>query len=335
MVFLLIYRQYLFIVQSLGTDRLLGERDLLKLVRIGKNPVISPRPGFDWEVDGTFNPAAVAVGNTIHLLYRAVDSNRISRLGYARSSNGTEISFRSNNPVLEGTSDWEEFGCEDPRLTQINGVYFVTYTAFSRQGPRVALASTKDFTHFMKHGLIGPAEDDKDCVLFSDMVNGKIAMLHRLDSKIQIAYFDNIDSIINSKNFWHEYVVHFDDFEIIRPKYAWEEWKVGVGPPPIKTDRGWLVIYHGVDTRRVYRVGAVLLDLDEPTKILARTKEPILEPEMEFEKRGIVPNVVFPEGAVLREGDLLVYYGAADRVSCLAKTSIDEFLDALCKNESP
>jgi len=308
-------------------------RELLKLERIEKNPIISPRPGFDWETDGTFNPAAVALGDSVHLLYRAVDSNRISRLGYARSSNGTDITFRSDNPVLEGFADWDEFGCEDPRLTKIDGSCLVTYTAFSRQGPRVALASTKDFTHFEKHGLVGPARDDKDCVLFPEKVKGKIAMLHRLDSKIQIAYFDNIDAIINSDKFWSEYVAHFDDFEIIRPKYAWEEWKVGVGPPPIKTDRGWLVIYHGVDTRRVYRVGAVLLDLDEPTKILARTKEPILEPEMEFEKRGIVPNVVFPEGAVLQDGELLIYYGAADRVSCLAKTSIDEFLDALCKAE--
>ena len=104
---------------------------------------------------------------------------------------------------------------------------------------------------FEKHGLVGPARDDKDCVLFPEKVKGKIAMLHRLDSKIQIAYFDNIDAIINSDKFWREYVAHFDDFEIIRPKYAWEEWKIGVGPPPIKTDRGWLVIYHGVDTARL------------------------------------------------------------------------------------
>lgn len=309
-------------------------RELLKLERIEKNPIISPRPGLDWEADGTFNPAAVAVGNTVHLLYRAVDSNRISRLGYARSSNGTDLTYRPENPVFEGLSDWEEFGCEDPRLTQLDGSCLVTYTAFSRHGPRVALASTKNFTHFEKHGLVGPDKDDKDCVLFPEKVNGKIAMLHRLDSRIQIAYFDNFEAVINSNKFWRDYVTHFDDFEILRPKYAWEEWKIGVGPPPIKTDRGWLVIYHGVDTRRVYRVGAVLLDLDEPTKILARTREAILQPEMEFEKRGIVPNVVFPEGAVLRDGDLLVYYGAADRVSCLAKTPIDEFLDVLCKAES-
>jgi len=283
----------------------------------------------DWEDDGTFNPAAVAAGNTIHLLYRAVDANRVSRLGYAQSQNGTDISFRSAHPVLEGSADWEEFGCEDPRLTPLDGTYYVTYTAFSRRGPRIALASTKDFMHFEKYGLVGPDRDDKDCVLFHERLNGKVAMLHRLDSKIQIAYFDNLDTVIDSQEFWREYVAHFDDFEIIGPKYRWEEWKVGVGPPPIKTDRGWLVIYHGVNVQRIYRVGALLLDLDEPAKILARTRKPILEPEMEFEKRGLVPNVVFPEGAVIRDGDLLTYYGGADRVSCVAKAQIDDFLDEL------
>ena len=283
----------------------------------------------DWEDDRTFNPAAVAAGNTIHLLYRAVDANRVSRLGYAESQNGTDISFRSAHPVLEGSADWEEFGCEDPRLTTLDGTYYVTYTAFSRRGPRIALASTKDFMHFEKYGLVGPDRDDKDCVLFPERLNGKVAMLHRLDSKIQIAYFDNLDTVIDSQEFWREYVAHFDDFEIIGPKYRWEEWKVGVGPPPIKTDRGWLVIYHGVNVQRIYRVGALLLDLDELAKILARTRKPILEPEMEFEKRGLVPNVVFPEGAVIRDGDLLTYYGGADRVSCVAKAQIDDFLDEL------
>jgi predicted GH43/DUF377 family glycosyl hydrolase len=139
----------------------------------------------------------------------------------------------------------------------------------------------------------------------------------------------NLDTVIGSQEFWREYVAHFDDFEIIGPKYRWEEWKVGVGPPPIKTDRGWLVIYHGVNVQRIYRVGALLLDLDEPAKILARTRKPILEPEMEFEKRGLVPNVVFPEGAVIRDGDLLTYCGGADRVSCVAKAQIDDFLDEL------
>ena len=295
------------------------------------NPIIEPRPGLDWEVDGTFNPAAVAVGNTTHLLYRAADQNRVSRLGYARSNDGGRISFRSSDPVLEGTFEWEEFGCEDPRVTPIDGTYYITYTAFSRQGPRIALASTKDFAHFEKHGLVGPDRDDKDCVLFPGRVNGKVMMLHRLDSKIQIAHFDSLESLSNSQEFWSQYVTRYDDLELIRSKYPWEELKVGVGPPPVRTERGWLVIYHGVSAQRIYRAGAILLDLDEPAKILARSKTPILEPEREFEKRGIIPNVVFPEGAVIQNGDLLVYYGGADRVSCMAKAPLDVFLDDLEK----
>ena len=214
--------------------------------------------------------------------------------------------------------------CDSNRWNILHNIH-----SLLRRGPRIALASTQDFTHFKKHGLVGPDQDDKDCVLFPGKVNGKIAILHRLDSKIQIAYFDNLESLNDSQEFWSQYVTHYDDFEIIRSKYPWEEWKVGVGPPPVRTDRGWLVIYHGVNVQRIYSAGAILLDLDEPAKILARTREPILEPEMEFEKRGRIPNVVFPEGAVIQNGDLLVYYGGADRVSCIAKAPLDDFLDDL------
>jgi len=304
---------------------------MLKLTRFDGNPILTPREDQSWETDGVFNPSAVSAAGATHLLYRAVDANRVSRLGYARTVNGTEFTFRSSNPVLEPSADWEEFGCEDPRIAPVDGVFFVTYTAFSRQGPRIALASTTDFVHFEKHGLVGPDRDDKDFVLFPERVSGKLVMLHRLDSKIQIAYFDNLAELTDSREFWRSYVTHINDFEVISPQHRWEEWKVGVGPSPIRTERGWLVLYHGVNSQRVYRVGAVLLDLDEPDKILARTSEPILEPEMEYEKRGIVPNVVFPTGGVILDGDLLVYYGGADRVSCVAKTPIRDFLEALEK----
>ena len=107
---------------------------------------------------------------------------------------------------------------------------------------------------------------------------------------------------------------------------------MGVGPPPIKTSRGWLLLYHGVSMQKVYRAGAVLLDLDEPQKVLAHTSEPILEPEMEFEKNGVVSNVVFPEGAVIRNDELIVYYGGGDRVCCVASIPAEEFLDELERN---
>ena len=302
---------------------------MLKLIRFNRNPILTPREGQTWEADGVFNPGAVNAEGAIHVLYRAVDANRVSRMGYARTLNGTDFTFRSLHPVLEPSAEWEEFGCEDPRITPIDGSFLVTYTAFSRRGTRLALSSTKDFMSFEKHGLVGPDVDDKDFVLFPERVNGKVVMLHRLDSKIQIASFDNLGALGDSQKFWSEYQTHVNSFEVISPKYKWEEWKVGIGPPPIKTNRGWLVFYHGVNAQRIYRVGAALLDLDNPSKTLARTSEPILEPEMDFEKRGIVPNVVFPSGGVILNGDLLVYYGGADKVSCVAKTPIDDFLDEL------
>lgn len=300
-----------------------------RLTRFSGNPIITPRHGQNWEVDGTFNPGAVDARGAIHLLYRAVDANGISRLGYARALSATQISFRSSDPVLEPSADWEEFGCEDPRITSLDGTFYVTYTAFSRRGPRIALASTKDFSHFDKYGLVGPDRNDKDCVMFPERINGRIAILHRLESRVQIAYFESLEALGNSQEFWNGYVKHFDDYEIMKPKFPWEKRKVGIGPPPIKTERGWLVIYHGVSVERIYRAGAILLDLDDPAKVVARTREPILEPEMEFEKRGVVPNVVFPDGAIIQNGTLLTYYGGADKVCCVARAPIEEFLDEL------
>jgi predicted GH43/DUF377 family glycosyl hydrolase len=250
----------------------------LKLAKSPRNLIVSPRQNKNWEVSGTFNPGAVSANGAIHLLYRAVDAHGISRFGYARTSNTVELSYRSPQPVMEPTAEWEEFGCEDPRITCICGSYYVTYTAFSRAGPRIALASTKDFTHFEKYGLVGPERDDKDCVIFPEPIRGKIAILHRLDSRIQIAYFEDLDSLVKSQEFWKEYVKKFEEHEVMRPKFSWEQRKIGVGAPPIKTERGWLVIYHGVSVDQTYRAGAILLDLNEPEKHLARTNEPILEP---------------------------------------------------------
>lgn len=309
-----------------------GSKRLLKLARFERNPIITSRRECDWETHGTFNPGAAIDGGAIHLLYRALDANKISRLGYARTQDGTEIVFRSSDPVLAPSAEWEEFGCEDPRITNFGGTLYITYTAYSWRGPRIALASTKDFLNFEKYGLIGPDRDDKDCVIFPERLNGRIAMLHRLKSKVQIAYFESFESLIDSQKFWNGYVRHFDDYEVMRSKFLWEARKVGVGPPPIKTDRGWLVIYHGVSIEHIYRVGAALLDLDDPSKVLTRTNEPILEPEMEFEKHGVVPNVVFPDGAVILDGKLMVYYGGADKVCCVASAPLDEFLDELEKS---
>jgi predicted GH43/DUF377 family glycosyl hydrolase len=305
----------------------------LRLTKFEGNPVIAPRGDVGWESVGTFNPGAVVYDGFIHLLYRAVDEHGISRLGYARTVDGRIMESRSPEPVMVSSGDWEEFGCEDPRITRLDGKFYVTYTAYSRRGPRLALASTKDFIHFEKYGLVGPDRDDKDCVIFPERIGGRVALLHRLGSSIQIAYFDSIESLTKSQNFWSEYLTHVEDHEILRGKLPWEEGKVGAGSPPLKTERGWLVIYHGVSTDRIYCAGAFLLDLDDPKKVLARTRVPILQPEKDFEKQGFVPNVVFPDGAVVNDGELLTYYGGGDRVCCVASAPLDGFLDAL-ENEN-
>jgi len=307
---------------------------LLKLAKYERNPIIAPRPSHDWEVNGTFNLGAVADGEIIHLLYRAADANGISRFGYARTANGTELTFRCSNPVLEPSADWEKFGCEDPRITALDGRFYITYTAYSRRGPRIALTSTEDFVNFQKYGIVGPQRDDKDCVIFPERINGKIALLHRLESNVQIAYFENLHALTGSQEYWKRYLEYFNDYEVVTSRFHWEERKVGIGPPPLKTERGWLVIYHGVSIDGIYRAGAILLDLNKPTKILARTSEPILEPETEFENHGIVSKVVFPNGAVIRGKRILVYYGGADRVCCVASAPINEFLDEL-ESETP
>jgi predicted GH43/DUF377 family glycosyl hydrolase len=179
--------------------------------------------------------------------------------------------------------------------------------------------------------LIGPDREDKDCVIFPQRIKDQITILHRLNSRVQIAYFENLHALASPEGFWGKYLQHVDDYEVIRSKFQWEERKVGVGPPPIWTEKGWLVIYHGVSIDNVYRTGAVLLDLDDPTKVLGRTSEPIFEPAEEFEKRGLVPNVVFPDGTALRDGTLFIYYGGGDRVCCVASAPIDEFLEELAR----
>ena len=304
-----------------------------RLTRCSSNPLITPEDGRGWEAGGTFNPGAAAGNGVIHLLYRAVDKAGTSRLGYARSLNGGDVTDRSPNPVLEPSADWEEFGCEDPRITCLNSRFYVTYTAYSQRGPRIALASTTDFSHFDKHGIVGPDLNDKDCVLFPELIRGEVALLHRVEGRIQVAYFKSIEELENAQHYWKEYLKNIQNFEVIKPKFYWETRKVGAGPPPIRTGSGWLVIHHGVSTERIYRVGALLLDLDNPKKVIARTREPILEPETDFEKQGVVPNVVFPDGAVVHEGTLFVYYGGGDRVCCAASVPLDEFVEDLEKEE--
>jgi len=330
----------------------------MKLTRYQHNPILKPDPTEDWESGAVFNcGAAIGPDGLIYLLYRAVPKgytkkpggqgyeNYISSIGCAFSQDGVHFT-RFERPVIELTEDYERFGCEDPRVTGLDvqgkTIYLITYTAlfapaFSSYGNRVALASTEDFRLFHKHGVVIPELEDKDAVIFPKPIKGKIAMLHRITPNIQIVYFDDLEQLMHpQEDFWSKYRASLDDSTVMRPQFEWEAKKIGAGAPPIKTEEGWLLIYHGKDDENVYRAGAALLDLEDPSKVIARSPEPILEPEEEYERVGDTPNVVFPEGAIVMGDTLYLYYGAADTCCCLATARLGELLDYLliCRKRS-
>ena len=303
----------------------------VKLVRSPKNPIIEPRPGIAWESGGTFNPGAARNGEVIHILYRAVNEHKISSLGHATTTDGETIASRSLGPVFAPADSREVLGCEDPRITAFDGRFYVFYTAYSPRGPRVALASTTDFTSYERYGVVGPDFDDKDAALFPELIGGRFAVVHRIAPNIEVAFFHNIKRMekISQNPYSKNYLKRIEANIIMKPKWKWEEQKVGIGPPPIRTRDGWLVLYHGVDSNTVYRAGAALLDLENPRRVIARIPEPILEPEEDFERVGVVPNVVFPEGAVVVKDDLKVFYGGGDRTCCVASISLKLLIETL------
>ena len=323
----------------------------MRLDRCKYNPILKPDDFKKWDVGAVFNCGVTITENAeIVMLFRAVPSgykkdpsgngylNYISSIGSAVSRDGYSFSI-DEKAVIAPQEEWDRYGCEDPRITRFtdNGkaTYLITYTAlsdpaFSGTGDRVALATTDDFGTYTRHGVIIPGLNDKDAVFFPERINGKIALLHRIPPDIQIVYFDELDVIAKAdENSWSRYSESIKDHTILQRKYAWESEKIGAGPPPVKTEEGWLLLYHGVDEDHVYRTGVVLLDLEDPSRVIARSSLPILEPEEDYEKIGDVSNVVFPEGAIVLDETLFVYYGGGDKVCALATARVDDILDFL------
>lgn len=332
----------------------------VSLQRSGQNPLISPRSENDWEAWQTFNPGAVLLDGRIHILYRALGPDGVSRLGYAVSSDGLTIDERLPHPVYEHVTPEESHpdcrkqayerwwaasangsgggfcGAEDPRPVCVDGsdTLFVTYTACG-DGLRVGLASI-NVTDFLRHDwnwhppvhLSPPGETHKNWVIFPEKIRGKYAILHSIKPAIQIAYVNRLDE---------------DAFRSIASLYTgssrkrgWDKWLRGAGPPPLKTDEGWLLLYHAMDDDwSKYKVGAMLLDLRDPTVILRRATAPVLEPEAPYEEEGYKPGVVYASGAVIKDGTLFVYYGGADSAVCVAFAPLAEFLAALKKEKRP
>lgn len=303
--------------------------------RFPGNPTISPRPGYSWEARGTLNPAAIEVGGSIHILYRAVSDSNVSAIGYAMSHDGLSIDERSDKPIYFARADFERnssgsnYGCEDPRIVEIGDRLYMSYTAYDGSVPRVAVSSInkKDFldkkwSAWSEPRIVTPQNvPNKDSTFLPEPVNGRYMVFHRVNESICADFVESLD-------FTKELVD--ECIEILAPRRGmWDGGKVGLASPPVKTRDGWLLLYHGVSWSTTYRVGAVLLDLNDPTIVKARTAVPLFEPETEYEHKGIVPNVVFPCGLVVRGQTAYLYYGAADLVVGVATMKLSSLLKML------
>ena len=331
----------------------------LALERFAGNPILKPVSKNAWETKAVFNPAAIYEGSKVHLLYRAIGETDVSVLGYASSIDGYHILDRLDKPAyvpretFEGVNPSHPYvaekasiyisggggmgGCEDPRLTRINERVYMTYVAYDGHNqPRVALSSIHivDFLNkqwnWKKPVLISPPYIvDKNACILPERINGKYVIFHRVFPNILIDFVDDLD--FDGKTRWltGQYKI---PTRVLSSE--WDSLKVGCGPPPLKTKDGWLLIYQAVgscDESR-YKIGAMLLDLKDPTKVLARTKAPILEPFSSYENHGWKAGVVYPCGAVIINDRLFVYYGGADMVVCVASAKLNRFLEQLSTN---
>ncbi len=300
------------------------------LTRYHKNPIITASD-LPMKINTVFNPGATLFEGKTLLLMRVEDRTGISSFAVALSDDGltnwTIDPQRGLQPDLDGFE--EHWGIEDPRITKVADEYFVVYVGYSPAGPLVLLATTKDFITWSRRGVL-MTPDDKDAAIFPTMFDGRWALIHRpsptsagLGSHVWLSFSPDLR--------------HWGTSRILLPSRRggwWDANKVGLGPPPLLTDAGWLICYHGVRVTAagaIYRLGLALLDAADPRHVIARSNEWILGPEAEYERSGDVADVVFTCGWVLREdGETLhLYYGAADSSICVAEGRLSELLDHL------
>ena len=334
----------------------------MKLEKYAKNPILSPN-GNEWEERCTLNPGVIydEKNQKFIMLYRAAgnDDKHIIRLGLAESSDGIHFKRVSDSPSFYSSRDDADGGCvEDPRITKIDNLYYITYAArafapgkywlpeasfppmfigendvYSSELPYYAsknitatfLAVTKDFKNYKRLGRITEADtDNRDVVLFPEKIDGKYVIVSRPKFK---------DSGVKMPSIWISFTDDLLQYEkpelLMTGETAWETQRIGAGTPPIRTEHGWFMLYHGVDDAGIYRVGAVMMDLKNPCKIIARTKDFIMEPEFEYECQGIYNGCVFPTGTVVKDGILYVYYGCADKYISLATIEFEKLCNYL------
>lgn len=338
------------------------------MITVKNEGIILEKTNLEFENKGVFNPACIQMDGITHIFYRAINHNDISSIGYCQLVDNKVVK-RLKEPVLFPEYDYEKKGVEDPRITLLEGTYHLLYTAHDGKNALISYATSKDLVHFAKQGLISPkisydeAEDifrgskkviekytmfeifykerwgknillfEKDASLFPQKFNNKFALLHRILPGIQIIYFDNFSELIEDR--WRDYFKNLGNFIVLDPLFWFENRNIGGGCPPIETKDGWLIIYHAVEDTplgKIYHAAAALLDLKNPLKVIGRLKNPLFSPEETWEKVGNVNNVVFPTGAVVRNGRVYIYYGAADKLIAAKSVDLAELLTELKKN---
>ena len=301
----------------------------MQLERASPYPILLPDPGSVWETHNVFNPAVIHHGGLFHMFYRAQGLDWISRIGYAISQDGLNWN-RMRLPVLQPHDRSDARGVEDPRVVEIEGRFYMTYTAFGNDtfpegdptylggGITPMIASSPNLINWERIGPVVVGEDDKDHVLFPRKIGGKYALLHRRRPDVWIAWSHDLRNWPASE---------MAPIYGPRSEPGWDSLSVGNNGPPIETEYGWLLINHGFDSDRVYRFGVVLLDLEDPAQVLHRSQAPIFWPLELWELRGDIPTVVFSCANPVVNGRVYVFYGGGDHAIGLATCSLAELLD--------
>ena len=339
------------------------------VIKVRKEGILLNKTNHSFENEGVLNPAAMQVGNTVHLFYRAVHKGNYSTVGYCLLDGPMNVIMRDTLPLISGESPFESKGVEDPRTVYIDGTYYLTYTAYDGVNALGALITSKDLKTFERKGIIvplityhqlsqfarengkipdeyfhfhpkvephDPREPEyvwnKDLILFPRKINGQFAIMHRIKPDIQIEFIDEIENLTPA--FWEDHCRNLSDHIMMRPEMPHEASYIGGGCPPIETQEGWLIIYHGVlttGTGNEYTACAALFELDNPQKEISRLPYPLFKPEHEWERVGEVNNVCFPTGTSLFDDTLYIYYGAADERIATASLSLSGLIKELLR----
>ncbi len=312
----------------------------LKCDKFVYNPILKAIPEHPWESKAVYNPAAIEIDDIVYIVYRTMSEDNQSYIGLALSADGYHIDERLTEQIYPLRSEYElprekgmMAGAEDPRVTKIDDTLYMLYTAFDGLLPRLAMTSisvadflNRNWNAWAYPKIISPPDvADKDGILFPEKVDGRYIFIHRIEPDIILAEMEDLD---------FENGAFLGSIGKITPQQGtWDAVKIGVNGPPVKTDDGWIIFYHGISAiDRHYRLGVILLDLHDVTKVLGRAPYPILEPEYDFEREGIVNNVVFPCGQIVKDDTIHMYYGGADKVVCGASIRIPELLSYLKKS---